>query len=121
MTEIFASREQVLITAINTGELLDRLARVYGAPVSQVQADIAELGIFVSSVDAELVAEAAQLRAGHYHRERCPVSLADCIAAAHALDRDSQLATSDAALIAVMRAEQGRFLALANSVGVVPK
>jgi hypothetical protein len=45
------------------------------------------------------------------------VSLADCCAAAHALDRGSRLATSDAHLIEVMISEGGDVISLPNSFG----
>ncbi len=48
------------------------------------------------------------------------VSLADCIAAATAVDLDEPLATSDPALAAVTRAEGGRIHGLADSHGNLP-
>jgi predicted nucleic acid-binding protein len=106
-----------LITAINLAEVLDHVGRVVGIDVSQVQADVDELGLFVASLDAELAAAAAHLRSRHYHRTTRRVSLADCCAAAHALDRESQLATSDADLLRLVHDEGGRVLALPNSSG----
>ncbi len=111
------SGEQCLITAINLAEVLDRIGRAVGIDVPQVQADVAELALLVSSVDGELAAAAADLRRRHYHRRTRPVSLADCCAAAHALDRESQLATSDADLLQLVHDEGGRSLALPNSAG----
>jgi hypothetical protein len=73
--------------------------------------------VFVSAVDAELSGAAAELRSRYYHRDTRPVSLADCCAAAHALDRGSRLATSDAHLLEVMISEGGDVIALPNSFG----
>jgi predicted nucleic acid-binding protein len=111
------SGEQCLITAINLAEVLDHIGRVIGIDVPQVQADVAELALFVSSVDSDLAAASAELRRRNYHRKSRPVSLADCCAAAHALDRGSQLATSDADLLQLVHDEGGRALALPNSFG----
>lgn len=111
------SGEQCLITAINFVEALDCVARAVGIDVQQVQADVDELALFVSSVDSELAAAAADLRRRHYHRKTRPVSLADCCAAVHALHRESQLATSDADLLQLVHEEGGRALALPNSFG----
>jgi PIN domain nuclease of toxin-antitoxin system len=111
------SGEQCLITALNLAEVLDHMGRLVGIDVPQVQADIAELALFVSSVDSDLAAAAADLRWRHYHRKTRPVSLADCCAAAHALDRESQLATSDSDLLQLVHDQGGRALALPNSFG----
>lgn len=115
--KMLLSGEQCLITAINFAEVLDRLSRAAGIDVSQVQADVDELAVFISSVDSELAAAAADLRRRHYHRRIRPVSLADCCAAAHALDCEAQLATSDAGLLQLVHDEGGRALALPNSSG----
>jgi predicted nucleic acid-binding protein len=112
------SGEQCLITAINLAEALDHIGRVLGIDVPQVQADVGELGLFVSSLDAELAAAAANLRRRHYHRTTRRVSLADCCAAAHALDRESQLATSDSDLLQLVLDEGGEVISLPNSFGV---
>jgi predicted nucleic acid-binding protein len=45
------------------------------------------------------------------------VSVADCCAAAIALDRDAVLATSDPALLAMIHDEGGRWMALPDSTG----
>jgi predicted nucleic acid-binding protein len=116
---MFESGEQVIMTSISLGEVLDRMSRVFGQQVSDVQADAAELNVHITAVDEELVALAAQLRRTYYHREHRPVSLADCCAAAHALDSGSRLASSDRALLEVVRDEGGDWIALPNSFRVV--
>jgi predicted nucleic acid-binding protein len=115
--DLLRSGEQTVITAINAAEVLDRMVRVLGADFAEVQADIAAAKVFVSAVDAELAGAAADLRSRYYHRDNRPVSLADCCAAAHALDRGSRLATSDAHLIEVMIHEGGQVIVLPNSFG----
>jgi predicted nucleic acid-binding protein len=74
----------------------------------------------VAPVSADQGLLAGRLRAKHYHRERCAVSLADCIAAATALTEQRPLATFDLALATVLRSEGGTVLPLANSNGVKP-
>ncbi len=115
---LLRSGEQIVLTAINAAEVLDRMVRVRGADLGEVQADIAAAGIFLSAVDAELAGAAADLRSRYYHRDDRPVSLADCCAAAHALDRGSRLATSDAHLVKLMMDEGGAVISLPNSFGI---
>jgi predicted nucleic acid-binding protein len=112
-----------MITAINVAEVVDQLVRVCGSHRDDVLADLALLsyaGMAILPVTADDGLAAGQLRARHYHRERCPVSLADCTAAAVALGRRVDLATADPALAAVVRAEGGTVHPLAGSRGVTP-
>ena len=77
------------------------------------------LGITVTGVDATAGFDAAALRASHYHRTSRAVSIADCCAAAIALDRDALLVSSDSALLAMVHDEGGRYLALPDSSGTM--
>jgi predicted nucleic acid-binding protein len=52
-----------------------------------------------SVVDFTVGAEAGRLRARRYHRARCAVSMADCIAAQTARSKGEPLATSDPHLL----------------------
>ncbi len=61
-----------------------------------------------------------ELRAKHYHRERRPVSIADCICLATALRLKEDLATTDPALAAVAREEGVTVVALPDSSGQRP-
>ncbi|MCB0982005.1 MAG: hypothetical protein H6513_02340 [Acidimicrobiaceae bacterium] len=116
---LFLSGEQLLISGINLAEAMDRMVRVNGADASELAVDIGQLGLTVSGVDEQVALDAAILRAGHYHRVRRPVSLADCCAAALALDRDAALATSDPPLLAMVHDEGGRIIPLPDSSGAV--
>ncbi len=116
---ILQSGEQVVIAAINLGETADHMIRVHGADAFRVAADIANCGIHVTGVDRDLVLAAASLRAAHYHRVRCAVSLADCVAAALSLDRVARLATSDPALLDLVVDEGGLIEPLPGSDGSV--
>jgi len=59
-----------------------------------------------------VVETAVRLRAKHYHRERTPLSLADCIGAASA-GSDGAVATADEAMLAMAEADEIRSVALA--------
>lgn len=115
--DLILSGQQVLITGVNLAEVLDRMIRVNGARREELEDDLVALGLTVSGVDASMAFDAAALRAGHYHRDRRSVSIADCCAAALALARDVPLVTSDPALLAIVHEEGGRYLALPDSTG----
>jgi PIN domain nuclease of toxin-antitoxin system len=117
--DLLAAGEQALISGINLAETLDRMIRVHGMSPVELEADLLGTGVFVSSVDEPTAFEAARLRASHYHRTRRAVSIADCCAAALALDRDAPLVTSDAALLGLIADENGRYMALPDSAGNV--
>lgn len=116
-------RTTTILSAANAAEVVDQLARVYGNDPDNVHADLALLanaGMQLAPVTADLGLLAGRLRARHYHRDQAAVSLADCIAAATALRSDLPLATSDPALAALVRAEGGTVHGLPDSRGVRP-
>ena len=117
--DLLATGEQALISGINLAETLDRMIRLHGRSPVELEADLLGTGVHVSSVDEPTAFEAARLRAAHYHRTRRAVSIADCCAAALALDRDAPLVTSDPALLGLIADENGRYLALPDSTGNV--
>jgi PIN domain nuclease of toxin-antitoxin system len=114
---LLVSGEQSVINAVNFAELIDRLVRVRGVDSTQVVADLDELGCTVSGLDKDLSIDAALLRARHYHRTQRSVSIADCCAAAHALDRDAPLMTADPDLLDLMVDEGGRVMVLPQTDG----
>ena len=116
---LILSGQQVLITGVNLAETLDRVIRVNGTNREELENDLIGLGLTVSGVDAPMAFDAASLRAQHYQRNRRAVSIADCCAAALALDRDAPLVTSDPALLALIHEEGGRSVALPDSSGRV--
>jgi hypothetical protein len=63
------------------------------------------------SLDFTTARRAAELRARHYHRSRCPISLADAVLLASA-DRGDTVATADPDVLAVAAAEGVETLAL---------
>ncbi len=119
VADVLADGQQVVMSAINLTETLDRLIRVHGVDQVELSGDLLGLGITISDVDVFTAFDAAALRAGHYHRTHRAVSVADCCAAAIALDRDAVLASSDPALLAMVHDEGGRWMALPDSSGEV--
>jgi PIN domain nuclease of toxin-antitoxin system len=116
-------RAETTLSAANAAEVVDQLTRVYGSDPDDVHADLALLanaGMQLAPVTADLGLLAGRLRAKHYHRDRVAVSLADCIAAATALSANRPLATSDPALAGVVRAEGGTIHGLPDSRGISP-
>jgi PIN domain nuclease of toxin-antitoxin system len=94
------------LTALGVAEVLDHLVRLTGADEEDATLDLAQLGLIDGvSVDATTGAAAGRLRARHYHRTRCQVSLADCVAAEVARSRRQHLATADTHLLDVCTAE----------------
>ncbi len=97
---------EVALTAVGVAEVLDHLIRIVGANEEDAALDLAQLGLLdATPVTATLGADAGRLRARHYHRTRCPVSMADCVAAEAARSRAEPLATSDPELLTVCHLE----------------
>ena len=113
-----------VVSAVNLVEVVDQLVRVTGAALDDVQAALMHLvvddALTVQEVSAELGLHAGRLRAAHYSRQHCPVSLADCVAAATASSLALPLATADAHLARVVVREGGRLVPLPNSRGQRP-
>ena len=112
-----------VLTAANAAEVFDQMVRVYQHDPDDIHADLALLtnaGMQIVPVGADQGMMAGRLRARHYDRARCAVSLADCLAAAAALTEQVPLATSDSALATIVRAEHGTIHPLADGNGVKP-
>ncbi len=106
------------LTALGVAEVLDHLVRLSGADEEDAALDLAQMGLLDGvSVDAPIGAAAGRLRARSYHRTRCPVSLADCIAAEVARSREQALATADPHLLDVCHAEAIAVVVLTASNG----
>ena len=101
--------DDLSLTAVGLGEVVDHLIRLAGVDEDDVFLDLAELGLHDAlPIGAQAGAEAGRLRARYYHRTRCAVSMADCIAAAIAHDRAVPLATSDLHLLDLCHARLER-------------
>jgi predicted nucleic acid-binding protein len=96
-------REPVAVTVVNLAEVFDVLDRKYGVSDTEMRATVEPLvgdPLDVVSPTAEAARRAGALRARHYRRRTCELSLADCFLLA-AVGRDDRLATSDAVLLRV--------------------
>ncbi len=116
-------RAPTVLSAASAAEVVDQLVRVYGRDADDVHADLALLasaGMEIVPVTESLGFHAGRLRARYYHRQRMPVSLADCMAAATALDRRKPLATSDPPLAQLIWAKSGNVHGLPDSSGKLP-
>lgn len=95
------------LTAAGVAEVIDHLVRLGGADEEEASLDLAQLGLDDAVVvDGDLAGAAGRLRARRYHRTRCPVSLADCVAAEVARYSGRSLATADPALLDACHHEQ---------------
>lgn len=116
---ILASR-QGLLTPVGVAEVLDHLVRIVGAEDDEAVLDLAQLGLLdPPDLDPTIAASAGLLRARHYHRSRCAVSLADCVAAETARHLDAALATSDPHLLDMCHAEEIAVHVLPDSTGTI--
>ena len=116
-------RSPTVLAAVNAAEVVDQLVRVFGQDPDDVHADIALLsraGMEIAATSADVGILAGRLRAAHYHRRDRPLGMADCVAAATALDGGRPLATADPALAEMLRAEGGTVHPLPDSQGRLP-
>ena len=115
---LLESREPSALTVVGVAEVLDHLIRVVGADEEEASLDLAQLDLLDPVDLGEVTAAAAgRLRARHYHRTRCAVSLADCLAAEATRRLDGQLATSDPHLLDVCHRESVATVVLSASDG----
>jgi predicted nucleic acid-binding protein len=95
------------LTAVGLAEVLDHLVRLAKADEDDAVLDLAQLGLLAAlPVPADIGSAAGRLRARHYHRTRCAVSMADCIAAETARATGRPLATADPDLLGVCHTER---------------
>lgn len=95
------------VATANLAEALDVSERVYGLPVrraSELLDPLFESALTEFPLDLVTARRAAELRARHYHRATCPISLADAILIGSA-GRDDLIATSDPDVLAVAEVE----------------
>jgi predicted nucleic acid-binding protein len=106
------------LTAVGLAEVLDHLVRLANAEEDDAVLDLAQLGLIDGiPVEASTGNAAGRLRARRYHRTRCPISMADCIAAETARATRRPLATADPDLLDVCCAERIEFIPLPGSDG----
>lgn len=106
------------LTAVGLAEVLDHLVRLANAEEDEAVLDLAQLGLIDAiPVDASTGNAAGRLRARRYHRTRCPISMADCIAAETARATHRPLATADPDLLDVCLAERIEIIPMPGSDG----
>lgn len=106
------------LTALGVAEVLDHLIRVAGADEEDATLDLAQLGLETAiPVDETTAAAAGRSRARNYHPSRCPVSLADCVAAEAARANLRPLATFDPPLLDLCHNEHIPMIVLPGSDG----
>jgi PIN domain nuclease of toxin-antitoxin system len=123
-TEVQPLLATAVLSAPNLTEVIDVCVRVHGNTEADVRERIGWLltgGLEVAPLDAGLALLAGSLRAHHYRRQTCAVSLGDCCALALAKQRVLALATADPDLATVARAEAVKVVALPDSRGRRPR
>jgi PIN domain nuclease of toxin-antitoxin system len=116
--------EGALISAVNLAEAVDQLVRHDGIAIETLRGDLAPLFaddhlsvVPAGELDGWL---AGRLRGQHYHRNRCPISMADCFLLAAAALRRAPLATGDGPVAEVARIEDVGVVALPERRGIRP-
>ena len=108
------------LTAVGLAEVVDHLVRLVGVNEEEALLDLAQLGLLEAvAIDPSLGVAAGRLRAARYHRTRCVVSLADCLAAVTARATSRPLATSDPHLLTVCHLEGIDTVALVDTTGTL--
>ena len=122
LTEAIAAGE-ACVSVNNLAEVVDLVARMASADVVDV-VDAVELwidaGLQVRPLTWETGVLAASLRATHYHRTRCAVSLSDCAAIALAYELGATLVTSDQPMATVAVASGVLLQPIPDSRGISP-
>jgi PIN domain nuclease of toxin-antitoxin system len=101
-------REPAMVTTVALAETFDVLARHFAIAEEETRAALAPvLGerVHVMALDEERAIRAGGIRATHYRRRSCPISLADSVLLASA-GPDDTVVTSDRAVLAVAKRER---------------
>lgn len=94
------------LTVVGVAEVLDRLVRLGNVDEEAAVLDLAQLSLAdPDPLEVPVAVGAGLLRARHYHRTQCAVSLADCVAAEVARASGAAVATSDPHLLDVCTTE----------------
>lgn len=116
-------RKPTAMSVVNAAEVTDHLIRVAGLSEDETAIRMRMLtAAGMSLVDAHdvIATRAGEIRSRHYNRTTCAISLADCFAVATSAHIGAALATADAPLAAVSRAEHVEVIALPDSRGARP-
>ena len=117
---LIAAEPPPALTALGVAEVLDHLVRLMGVDEEEAVLDLAQLGLAEPhAVDGDTASRSGRLRARHYHRRDCAISLADCVAAEVARRAGTPLATSDPHLLDTCHDEGIPYLVLPDARGAV--
>lgn len=106
------------LTCVGIAEVVDHLIRVVGVSEEEAALDLAQLGLAdAPPLGSDAALRAGMLRARHYHRRSCPVSLADCVVAGVGQAQATPVATADPHLLDVCTREGIAVVALPDSSG----
>lgn len=111
--------EGVAMTTLNLAEVVDRLKRRYDLGIERTRPIIEGLlakSMTLVGLGPAQAWRAGEIRAAHYHRSRCPISLADAVLVASALP-GGRIASSDGPLLRVAASEGIATLPLPDSNG----
>jgi predicted nucleic acid-binding protein len=107
------------MTTLNLAEAIDRLERRYDIEVGRARPVIEGLlakSLALLPLGPAQAWRAGEIRAAHYHRSRCPISLADAVLVASA-PAGGCIASSDGPLLSVAASEGLAIAALQDSRG----
>jgi PIN domain nuclease of toxin-antitoxin system len=107
------------MTTLNLAEAIDRLKRRYDLEIDQTRPVIEGLlakSLMLLPLGPAQAWRAGEIRAAHYHRSRCPISLADAVLVASA-PVGGRIASSDGPLLSVAASESIATVALPDSRG----
>jgi predicted nucleic acid-binding protein len=107
------------MTTLNLAEAIDRLKRRYDLEVERTRPVIEGLlakSLMLLPLEPAQAWRAGEIRAAHYHRSRCPISLADAVLVASA-STSGCIASSDGSLLRVAASEGIATSALPDSKG----
>jgi PIN domain nuclease of toxin-antitoxin system len=112
-------RSGAAMTTLNLAEAIDRLKRRYDLEVERTRPVIEGLlakSLTLLPLGPAQAWRAGEIRAAHYHRSRCPISLADAVLVA-STPAGGRIASSDGPLLAVAASEDIATAVLPDSQG----
>lgn len=112
------------ISALNAGEVVDVMTRIFGRSPDAVLDALTLLevgGLELVPVSPAIGIDAGRLHARFYDRRTSQLSMADCVALATASELGEALATSDPPLAAAARSLEIAVIALPDSRGRRPE
>ncbi|MGH3545822.1 MAG: PIN domain-containing protein [Mycobacteriales bacterium] len=121
---LLRAAETCRTSVVNLAEIIDVLGRSKQLDARMVKEQLRLMevgGLRFEPVDARSAELAGNLRAQHYRRSDCAISVADCFALALTTMTGERLATADAALLGVATKVGARFIALPDSSGRRPQ